>query len=141
MAPKLVDVPLGAPGAAGNPHRFTAGGVREREREQPEQREAPLALRQGVQEVGLLCKSPPREEVFHSLLQQRRATGFSLSLSLVAVQNNSNPGQDLVRTPPGLLALDTMFYFAKRYPDAYSRVSASAGLEPVGTSFFLDSFM
>ncbi|PWA33007.1 hypothetical protein CCH79_00020883, partial [Gambusia affinis] len=39
-------------------------------------------------------------------------------------QNNSNPGQDLVRTPPGLLALDTMFYFATRYPDAYSRVSA-----------------
>ncbi|KAI4825380.1 hypothetical protein KUCAC02_021063 [Chaenocephalus aceratus] len=35
--------------------------------------------------------------------------------------NNSNPGQDLVRTPPGLLALDTMFYFASRYPDAYSR--------------------
>lgn len=38
-------------------------------------------------------------------------------------QNNSNPGQDLVRTPPGLLALDTMSYFATRYPDAYSRVS------------------
>uniref|UniRef100_A0A672I7U0 Engulfment and cell motility protein 3-like n=1 Tax=Salarias fasciatus TaxID=181472 RepID=A0A672I7U0_SALFA len=36
-------------------------------------------------------------------------------------QNNSNPGQDLVRTPPGLLALDTMNYFATRYPDAYSR--------------------
>lgn len=41
-------------------------------------------------------------------------------------QNNSNPGQDLVRTPPGLLALDTMFYFATRYPDAYSRVSAAS---------------
>lgn len=39
------------------------------------------------------------------------------------LQNNSNPGQDLVRTPPGLLALDTMYYFAKRYPDVYSRVS------------------
>uniref|UniRef100_A0AAR2JC56 ELMO domain-containing protein n=1 Tax=Pygocentrus nattereri TaxID=42514 RepID=A0AAR2JC56_PYGNA len=32
-----------------------------------------------------------------------------------------NPGQDLGRTPPGLLALDTMTYFASRYPDAYSR--------------------
>lgn len=41
-------------------------------------------------------------------------------------QNNSNPGQDLVRTPPGLLALDTMFYFATRYPDAYSRVSVAS---------------
>lgn len=42
---------------------------------------------------------------------------------IVCLQNNSNPGQDLVRTPPGLLALDTMYYFARRYPDAYSRVS------------------
>ncbi len=42
----------------------------------------------------------------------------------MSFQNNSNPGQDLVRTPPGLLALDTMLYFATRYPDAYSRVSA-----------------
>lgn len=44
----------------------------------------------------------------------------------VSFQNNSNPGQDLVRTPPGLLALDTMYYFARRYPDAYSRVSWGA---------------
>lgn len=43
--------------------------------------------------------------------------------SILSLQNNSNPGQDLVRTPPGLLALDTMYYFARRYPDAYSRVS------------------
>lgn len=43
---------------------------------------------------------------------------------MVSFQNNSNPGQDLVRTPPGLLALDTMYYFARRYPDAYSRVSS-----------------
>uniref|UniRef100_A0A8C5BPL9 ELMO domain-containing protein n=1 Tax=Gadus morhua TaxID=8049 RepID=A0A8C5BPL9_GADMO len=33
----------------------------------------------------------------------------------------TNPGQDLVRAPPGLLALDTMEYFSSRYPDAYSR--------------------
>lgn len=46
-----------------------------------------------------------------------------VSSLMVFFQNNSNPGQDLVRTPPGLLALDTMFYFASRYPDAYSRVS------------------
>lgn len=44
-------------------------------------------------------------------------------LLIISFQNNSNPGQDLVRTPPGLLALDTMYYFATRYPDAYSRVS------------------
>lgn len=53
------------PGAAGHPDWFTPGGVREREREQPEQREAAFALRQGVQEVGLLCKSQLREREIH----------------------------------------------------------------------------
>ncbi len=47
----------------------------------------------------------------------------SLNSSVCVHQNNSNPGQDLSRCPPGLLALDTMAYFASRYPDAYSRVS------------------
>uniref|UniRef100_A0A8C6T287 Engulfment and cell motility 3 n=1 Tax=Neogobius melanostomus TaxID=47308 RepID=A0A8C6T287_9GOBI len=48
-------------------------------------------------------------------------TSTNITSDTLALSNNSNPGQDLVRTPPGLLALDTMFYFATRYPDAYSR--------------------
>uniref|UniRef100_A0A670ZTX2 ELMO domain-containing protein n=1 Tax=Pseudonaja textilis TaxID=8673 RepID=A0A670ZTX2_PSETE len=35
--------------------------------------------------------------------------------------NNSNPALDLHRTPPGLLALDSMVYFSRHYPNVYSR--------------------
>ncbi|XP_039183537.1 engulfment and cell motility protein 3 isoform X1 [Crotalus tigris] len=35
--------------------------------------------------------------------------------------NNSNPALDLHRTPPGLLALDSMVYFSRHFPNAYSR--------------------
>lgn len=47
----------------------------------------------------------------------------------LSLQNNSNPGQDLLRAPPGLLALDTMAHFASCYPDAYSRVKIGRGRE------------
>lgn len=63
---------------------------------------------------------------YYQYTVQRYSTSYSylrITVSIIFFQNNSNPGQDLVRTPPGLLALDTMFYFAARYPDAYSRVS------------------
>lgn len=56
---------------------------------------------------------------------------------LISFQNNSNPGQDLVRTPPGLLALDTMFYFAVRFPNAYSRVS----MIYISLSYFILCFL
>ncbi|KAL7978863.1 hypothetical protein Chor_013352 [Crotalus horridus] len=36
--------------------------------------------------------------------------------------NNSNPALDLHQTPPGLLALDSMVYFSRHFPNAYSRV-------------------
>uniref|UniRef100_A0A8D2KRV3 Engulfment and cell motility 3 n=1 Tax=Varanus komodoensis TaxID=61221 RepID=A0A8D2KRV3_VARKO len=35
--------------------------------------------------------------------------------------NNSNPAMDLHRVPPGLLALDSMVYFSRHFPSAYSR--------------------
>ncbi|GAB1293565.1 Engulfment and cell motility protein 3 [Apodemus speciosus] len=35
--------------------------------------------------------------------------------------SNSNPAQDLERVPPGLLALDSMLYFSRHAPSAYSR--------------------
>ncbi|KAF3854490.1 hypothetical protein F7725_022545 [Dissostichus mawsoni] len=57
----------------------------------------------------------------NSLSHERRRSLCAKEFKKLGFSNNSNPGQDLVRTPPGLLALDTMFYFASRYPDAYSR--------------------
>ncbi|KAI5617277.1 engulfment and cell motility protein 3 isoform X2, partial [Silurus asotus] len=76
-----------------------------------EQREALHCLRQAVFET----------ESDGSLSSERRRSLCAKEFKKLGFSNNSNPGQDLSRTPPGLLALDTMTYFASRYPDAYSR--------------------
>uniref|UniRef100_A0A672ZI69 ELMO domain-containing protein n=1 Tax=Sphaeramia orbicularis TaxID=375764 RepID=A0A672ZI69_9TELE len=80
------------------------------------------------------CYSQEQRDILHGLRQaafetesenslshERRRSLCAKEFKKLGFSNNSNPGQDLVRTPPGLLALDTMFYFAARYPDAYSR--------------------
>uniref|UniRef100_A0A3Q2FRK4 Engulfment and cell motility 3 n=1 Tax=Cyprinodon variegatus TaxID=28743 RepID=A0A3Q2FRK4_CYPVA len=80
------------------------------------------------------CYSQEHREILHGLRQaafetesenslshERRRSLCAKEFKKLGFSNNSNPGQDLVRTPPGLLALDTMFYFANRNPDAYSR--------------------
>uniref|UniRef100_A0A8D3AKU8 Engulfment and cell motility 3 n=1 Tax=Scophthalmus maximus TaxID=52904 RepID=A0A8D3AKU8_SCOMX len=84
--------------------------------------------------TSLDCYSQEQREILHGLRQaafetesenslshERRRSLCAKEFKKLGFSNNSNPGQDLVRTPPGLLALDTMFYFASRYPDAYSR--------------------
>ncbi|XP_060784424.1 engulfment and cell motility protein 3 [Neoarius graeffei] len=76
-----------------------------------EQRDALHSLRQTVFET----------ESDGSLSNERRRSLCAKEFKKLGFSNNSNPGQDLSRTPPGLLALDTMTYFASRYPDAYSR--------------------
>ncbi|XP_029009170.1 engulfment and cell motility protein 3 [Betta splendens] len=80
------------------------------------------------------CYSQDQREILHGLRQaafetesenslsnERRRSLCAKEFKKLGFSNNSNPGQDLLRTPPGLLALDTMSYFAMRYPDAYSR--------------------
>uniref|UniRef100_A0A3Q2XY38 Engulfment and cell motility 3 n=1 Tax=Hippocampus comes TaxID=109280 RepID=A0A3Q2XY38_HIPCM len=80
------------------------------------------------------CYSQEQRDILHGLRQaafetesenslshERRRSLCAKEFKKLGFSNNSNPGQDLVRTPPGLLALDTMFYFAARNPDAYSR--------------------
>ncbi|XP_062402619.1 engulfment and cell motility protein 3 [Sardina pilchardus] len=57
----------------------------------------------------------------NSLSTERRRSLCAKEFKKLGFSNNSNPGQDLNRTPPGLLALDTMAYFANRNPDAFSR--------------------
>lgn len=42
---------------------------------------------------------------------------------LFSSQNHVNPAMDFTQTPPGMLALDNMLYFAKHHQDAYIRVS------------------
>nr|XP_021329511.1 engulfment and cell motility protein 3 isoform X4 [Danio rerio] len=76
-----------------------------------EQREMLHGLRQAAFET----------ESESGLSNERRRSLCAKEFKKLGFSNNSNPGQDLSRCPPGLLALDTMAYFASRYPDAYSR--------------------
>ncbi|MGH0142297.1 UNVERIFIED_CONTAM: hypothetical protein FKN15_002879 [Acipenser sinensis] len=57
-----------------------------------------------------------------SLTTEKRRSLCAKEFKKLGFSNNSNPGLDLNRTPPGLLALETMAYFSSRYPNAYSRV-------------------
>ncbi|XP_028665544.1 engulfment and cell motility protein 3 [Erpetoichthys calabaricus] len=78
--------------------------------------------------------NPEQREILHTLRQvafesdgeanlsnERRRSLCAKEFKKLGFSNNTNPGQDLNRTPPGLLALSTMAYFSSRYPDAYSR--------------------
>ncbi|XP_041123381.1 engulfment and cell motility protein 3 isoform X2 [Polyodon spathula] len=56
-----------------------------------------------------------------SLTTEKRRSLCAKEFKKLGFSNNSNPGLDLNRTPPGLLALETMVYFSSRYPNAYSR--------------------
>ncbi|XP_056106946.1 engulfment and cell motility protein 3-like isoform X3 [Rhinichthys klamathensis goyatoka] len=76
-----------------------------------EQRDMLHGLRQAAFEI----------ESESGLSNERRRSLCAKEFKKLGFSNNSNPGQDLSRCPPGLLALDTMAYFASRYPDAYSR--------------------
>uniref|UniRef100_A0A3Q4I0I4 Engulfment and cell motility 3 n=1 Tax=Neolamprologus brichardi TaxID=32507 RepID=A0A3Q4I0I4_NEOBR len=93
-----------------------------------------LNLQEPRMRTPLDCCSQEQRDILHGLRQAAFETESENSLSherrrslcakefrKLGFSNNSNPGQDLSRTPPGLLALDTMYYFAARYPDAYSR--------------------
>uniref|UniRef100_A0A4W5LGF4 Engulfment and cell motility 3 n=1 Tax=Hucho hucho TaxID=62062 RepID=A0A4W5LGF4_9TELE len=78
-----------------------------------------------LQSVTLNHLEPRMRMPLDSYNQVRKMTSLTSDPSHtrkpLPLRNNSNPGQDLLRAPPGLLALDTMAYFASRYPDAYSR--------------------
>lgn len=42
---------------------------------------------------------------------------------LFVLQNSINPVEDLCQTPPGILALDNMVYFAKMHGENYTKVN------------------
>ncbi|XP_055504665.1 engulfment and cell motility protein 3 [Leucoraja erinacea] len=51
----------------------------------------------------------------------RRKSLYSREFRRLGFPNNANPSLDFSRTPPGLLPLDNMIYFASRHSDAYNR--------------------
>ncbi|XP_048371714.1 engulfment and cell motility protein 3 [Sphaerodactylus townsendi] len=52
---------------------------------------------------------------------ERRRSLCAKEFRKLGFVNNSNPAMDLHRIPPGLLALDSMVYFSRHFPSAYSR--------------------
>ncbi|XP_041048023.1 engulfment and cell motility protein 3 isoform X2 [Carcharodon carcharias] len=52
----------------------------------------------------------------------RRKSLCAREFKKLGFPNNANPSLDFDRTPPGLLPLDNMIYFATRHSDAYNRV-------------------
>lgn len=67
------------------------------------------------------CFSP--EEDLSSLVVGDICWRINSENILFSSQNHVNPAMDFTQTPPGMLALDNMLYFAKHHQDAYIRVS------------------
>ncbi|KAM8799351.1 engulfment and cell motility protein 3 [Eudromia elegans] len=79
-----------------------------------EQRELLQSLRQAAFE-------PESETPASTFSTERRRSLCAKEFRKLGFVNNSNPAQDLYRAPPGLLALDSMVYFSRHAPSAYSR--------------------
>lgn len=52
----------------------------------------------------------------------RKIGGYAKDYKRLGFKNTTNPAEDFQDTPPGLLALDTMYYFARHHRDNYTKV-------------------
>lgn len=52
----------------------------------------------------------------------RQMGGFSKDYKKLGFKSDINPALDFTETPPGMLALDCMVYFARNHVDAYTKV-------------------
>lgn len=53
---------------------------------------------------------------------QRNAQGFTRDYKKLGFKNDINPALDFTETPPGLLALDCMVYFARNHTESYTKL-------------------
>ncbi|XP_068092501.1 engulfment and cell motility protein 1 isoform X1 [Hyperolius riggenbachi] len=53
---------------------------------------------------------------------EKRKSMYTRDYKKLGFTNNVNPALDFTHTPPGMLALDNMLYFAKNHQDAYIRI-------------------
>ncbi|KAM5203980.1 engulfment and cell motility protein 1 isoform 5-T8 [Hipposideros larvatus] len=53
---------------------------------------------------------------------EKRKSMYTRDYKKLGFINHVNPAMDFTQTPPGMLALDNMLYFAKHHQDAYIRV-------------------
>lgn len=53
----------------------------------------------------------------------RQMGGFAKDYKKLGFKSDINPALDFTETPPGMLALDCMVYFARNHVDAYTKVN------------------
>ncbi|XP_025031010.1 LOW QUALITY PROTEIN: engulfment and cell motility protein 2 [Python bivittatus] len=53
---------------------------------------------------------------------EKRKAAYTKDYKMLGFMNHVNPALDFVQIPPGMLALDSMFYLAKHHQDTYIRI-------------------
>lgn len=53
---------------------------------------------------------------------RRQISSFTKDYNKLGFKDDINPALDFTETPPGMLALDCMVYFARNHVDAYTKV-------------------
>ncbi|XP_064640073.1 engulfment and cell motility protein 1-like isoform X2 [Lineus longissimus] len=55
-------------------------------------------------------------------INQKKQSNFALDYKKLGFKNHANPAQDFMETPPGILALDVMVFFARNHAENYTKV-------------------
>ncbi|XP_066250253.1 engulfment and cell motility protein 1 [Euwallacea similis] len=90
----------------------------------------------GLLEQRKLTKMDPQDQDGHDKIRELRriafdsegasslrgTQGFTRDYKKLGFKNDINPALDFTETPPGLLALDCMIYFARNHPDSYTKL-------------------
>ncbi|KAF5294596.1 hypothetical protein FQA39_LY13355 [Lamprigera yunnana] len=90
----------------------------------------------GLLEQRMMTKMDPQDQDGHDKIKELRRiafdgevtsgtrgpSGFTRDYKKLGFKNDINPALDFIETPPGLLALDCMIYFARTYSDSYTKL-------------------
>ncbi|XP_017778052.1 PREDICTED: engulfment and cell motility protein 1 [Nicrophorus vespilloides] len=90
----------------------------------------------GLFEQRMVTKMDPQDQDGHDKIKELRKIafdsegagsmrgpgGFTRDYKKLGFKNDINPALDFTETPPGLLALDCMVYFARNHPDNYTKL-------------------
>ncbi|XP_022914466.1 engulfment and cell motility protein 1 [Onthophagus taurus] len=90
----------------------------------------------GLLEQRMMTKIDPQDQDAHDKIKELRRIafdgegagsmrgpgGFTRDYKKLGFRNDINPAMDFMDTPPGLLALDCMVYFARNHADAYTKL-------------------
>lgn len=90
----------------------------------------------GLLEQRKMTKMDPQDQDGHDKIKELRRiafesegatslrgpSGFTRDYKKLGFKNDINPALDFTETPPGLLALDCMIYFARNHPESYTKL-------------------